>query len=436
MLIRLFKSVALLAVWAMAPMASQGATTLNAEQRLGQALYMDVNLSLHRNQSCNSCHAMQPVVAEKTAGLVPVAAFVDPENVRDGSLVSKGSVAGAAGKLNAPSAAYAAFSPHFHWDAEEELYVGGQFWNGRAATLSEQAKGPPLNPLEMAMPSQWAVVNRLKENPYYVEQFRELYGLDLNAIAENDGTASDRLPPPGVGEAFERMAGAIAAFEKSRMFSPFSSKFDFVLAGQTTFTELERTGLELFNSEKSQCSACHPSKPLATPDGRFMPPLFTDFTFDNLGLPRNVNIPGNPEPDPGLGGRMDIAERDPQGSQLGKHKVVGLRNIAITPPYMHNGVLASLAQVVHFYNTRDTKPRECGDVNDPGFGQACWPAPEIATNVNSEELGDLRLTADEEAALVAFMETLTDGYAEWGNDPNVPPGTPSPFAELVLPPMP
>jgi cytochrome c peroxidase len=288
----------------------------------------------------------------------------------------------------------------------------------------------------MAMPSQWAVVSRVKENPYYVAQFRGLYGLDLDAIAANEGATPDIVPPPGVGEAFERMVGAIAAFEKSRVFSPFSAKYDFVLAGQTTFSELERTGLELFNSEKSQCSACHPTKPLATPDGRFMPPLFTDFTFDNLGIPRNVNIPGNPEPDPGLGGRKEIADRDPRGVQLGKHKVMGLRNIAITAPYMHNGVLVSLAQVVHFYNTRDIKGRECRDVNDPGFGRTCWPAPEIAANVNTEELGDLRLTADEEAALVAFMETLTDGYAEWGDDPNVPAGTPSPFSDLVLPPMP
>mgnify|MGYP000140321486 CR=1 FL=1 len=141
-------------------------------------------------------------------------------------------------------------------------------------------------------------------------------------------------------------------------------------------------------------------------------PLFTDFTFDNLGLPRNVNIPGNPEPDPGLGGRMDIAERDPQGSQLGKHKVVGLRNIAITPPYMHNGVLASLAQVVHFYNTRDVKP-ECPNpltTMEDAIALDCWPAPEIADNVNRDELGDLGLTDEEEDAIVAFLETLTDDF--------------------------
>lgn len=411
------------------------AEPLDAQQLLGKLLYMDVNLSLHRNQSCNTCHAVQPVPRSGDISAIQAVSFVDPENVREGTAVSKGSIEGKSGKLNAPSAGYARFSPRFHWNEEEALYVGGQFWNGRASTLTEQAMGPPLNPLEMAMPSKWAVVDRLRENPYYVAQFRELYGIDLDATPFADGVAGDR-PPAGVEKGFESMARAIAAFEKSRSFSPFTSKYDFVMAGLAEFTKQERDGLELFNSEKSQCSACHPTVPLETPDGAFLPPVFTDFTFDNLGLPRNVNIPGNPEPDLGLGGRSDIAAGDPQGLQLGKHKVMGLRNIAFTAPYMHNGVLRSLREVVHFYNTRDTKPRVCADINDPGFGIDCWAAPEVIQNVNVDELGDLQLSVEQEQALVAFMETLTDGYPEWGNDPLVPSGTPSPYARVALPPSP
>lgn len=412
------------------------ASALDAEQQLGQLLYVDTNLSLQRNQSCNSCHSLQPVGASAVDETNAAAGLVDPENVRDGTAVSKGSVAGKVGRLNAPSVAYARFSPHFHWDADEQLYIGGQFWNGRAAGLAEQAMGPPLNPVEMAMPSRWAVVTRLKENPLYVSRFRELYKIDLDSIPGNETATADVLPPPGVQEAFERMANAIAEFEKSEIISPFTSKYDYVLAGLTDFTELERVGLELFNSEKSQCSACHPSAPISTPDGRYMPPLFTDFSYDNLGLPRNSNIPGDPEPDLGLGGRADIAAADPKGQQLGKHKVMGLRNITITAPYMHNGVLSSLEEVVHFYNTRDVKPRACRDINDPGFGKDCWPAPEVTQNVNAEELGDLGLSADQERALVAFMKTLTDGYPDWGNDSRVPPGTPSPYAGVALPPAP
>jgi cytochrome c peroxidase len=406
----------------------------DAEAELGRILYMDSNLSLHRNQSCNTCHSVQPL---KTASLPGgAAAFVDPENVSSGGAVSKGSVEGRLGRLNAPSTGYARFSPYFHWNADEGLYIGGQFWNGRAATLAEQAMGPPLNPDEMAMPSRWAVVTRLKENAFYVARFRDLYQVDLDAIPARELAPADVLPPPGVNEAFERMADAVSAFEKSRLFSPFTSKYDFVLAGRTEFTEQERVGLELFNSDKSQCSACHPTAPLPTPDGKYMPPLFTDFSYDNLGLPRNTNIPGNPEPDLGLGGRPDIAARDPEGQQVGKHKVMGLRNIALTAPYMHNGVLASLEQVVHFYNARDTKSRQCVDVNDPGFAQTCWPEPEIGQNVNVEELGDLGLSTEQEQALVAFMKTLTDGYPDWGGDARVPPGTPSPFADVAFPPAP
>jgi len=158
-----------------------------------------------------------------------------------------------------------------------------------------------------------------------------------------------------------------------------------------------------------------------------MPPLFTDFTYDNIGLPRNAAMPD--DPDRGLGGRADIAAMDPDGNELGKHKVMTLRNIALTPPYGHNGVLVSLKQVVHFYNTRDTLGELSTDNTDTiNFGITGWPRPEIQQNVNADELGDLKLTSDEEEAIVAFMETLTDDYPIWGNDPNVPVNSPPPFS--------
>ena len=169
------------------------------------------------------------------------------------------------------------------------------------------------------------------------------------------------------------------------------------------------------------------------PDGSPFPPLLTDFTYDNLGVPRNETIPGNPEPDPGLGGRADIAAKDPSGSLIGAHKVMSLRNIALTPPYMHNGAFATLAEVVHFYNTRDTKSRVCSGITDSGFGKDCWPRPEFPDTMNTSELGDLGLTAAEEADIVAFMETLTDNYSKWGG-PDIPKK--SPFADVPFPPLP
>lgn len=421
---RLLIPVLLLALTA----TSRADEPLTPLQALGRKLYEDANLSLHRNQSCATCHSLAPV-----AGTVPAPGFADPVNVATGSPVSKGSVAGRSGKLNTPSAGYAAFSPAFHFDTKEKHFVGGQFWNGRAATLEEQAGQPFLNPDEMALPSNWALITRVKQNPEYVKAFATLFRIDLNRIAPREGAPAHTRPPPLVDAASRRVAEAIAAFERTRVFNRFTSKFDYVLAGKARLTPIEQQGLEIFESEKSKCADCHTSKPGKAADGRVLPPLFTDFTYDNLGLPQNASIPGKPRPDPGLAGHPKIAGTPQAAAELGKHKVMGLRNIAITPPYGHNGVFRTLEQIVHFYNTRDTKPAVCKDSNDPRFGKTCWPVPEIRNNLNTEELGDLKLTAEEEAALVAFMKTLSDGYPDWGNDPAVPPGTPSPFDRLDLP---
>ena len=415
---------------------------LNKVQKLGRLLYSDTSLSLERNQSCASCHTLKrvKVLTEVRPGKYktrkqPAVAFADPDNIRNGTPVSDGSVEGHSGSLNAPSAGYAAFSPFFHWDANEGLYVGGQFWNGRADTLADQAAGPPLNPAEMAMPSRWAVVTRLKENPRYIKLFRKLYQIDLDQIPAYEQAPEGLMPPPGVSAAYTAMTRSIAEFEKSRRFNRFDSRFDFVMAGMARFSEQELRGFGLF-AGKAQCAACHVIDMVVAPGGKAFPPLFTDFSYDNLGVPRNRNIPGNPEPDPGLGGRPDIAARDPAGNDMGKHKVMSLRNIAITPPYMHNGAFSTLEEVVHFYNTRDVKQRVCRDINDPGFGKDCWPEPEFPATVNTDELGDLGLTAEEEEDLVVFLESLTDDYPHWGNDARVPPGTPSPFADVPFPPLP
>lgn len=404
------------------------------EERLGLLLYSDRNLSLHRNQACASCHQLTPVFDPVTKRFLPTAGFVDPDNIAKDTAVSDGSVAHRTGTLNAPSVGYAAFSPSFHWDATEGLYVGGQFWNGRAANLAEQAAQPLLNPLEMAMPSQWAVVERLQENPRYRALFKKVYELDLEQIPRRDKAGTETTAPLGVRAAYGAMTTAIAAFEKTRFFNRFTSKFDYFLAGATELTAKEQRGFDLFNG-KAGCSGCHISDAGIAPDGSVQPPLFTDFTYDNIGLPRNVNIPGNPEPNPGLGGRPDIAARDPAGGDIGKHKVMSLRNIAVTPPYGHNGVFRTLEQITHFYNTRDVLGW-VQDNNDPRFGITGWPSPEITQNVNKDELGNLALTSDEEADVVAFMRTLTDGYPDWGNDPKVPHGAPSPYAQMPFPPFP
>jgi cytochrome c peroxidase len=221
----------------------------------------------------------------------------------------------------------------------------------------------------------------------YRKLFRKVYGVKFNQVDLSD--------PVTVEAMYHMVADAIAEFEKSKVFRRFTSKFDYFLAGAVELTDQEMHGLELFEGA-ALCSACHVTDPVIMPDGTEMPPVFTDFTYDNLGIPKSDNPLIADQPvDFGLGGRPDIAAVDPLGEQLGKFKVSSLRNIAITPPYGHNGFFATLEEIVHFYNTRDVEP---------------WPAPEVPQNVNSDELGDLGLTAEEEAALVAFLRTLTDGY--------------------------
>jgi cytochrome c peroxidase len=121
--------------------------------------------------------------------------------------------------------------------------------------------------------------------------------------------------------------------------------------------------------------------------------------------------------DEGLGGFLKTVPRfaDRAIEQLGKHKVPTLRNVDLRPAegfvkaYMHNGVLKSLRDVVHFYNTRDTLPA-CDKLQAPRPAENCWPQPEVAENMNRDELGKLGLTEEEEAAIVAFMQTLSDGW--------------------------
>jgi len=380
------------------------AAGLSPAQQLGEQLFFDLSLSTGSNQACASCHT-------------PAAAFADPRNTGDplNSPVSPGSIDGEFGTRNAPSAAYARFSPTFHWDGEEGLYEGGQFWDGRDNSLANQASRPPLNPVEMALPDKAAVINALVLNADYVTEFMDVYGLDLIEASTTHA---------GVLAAYDRMAQAIGEFEKSLAFSEFSSKFDYWLAGEYQMTRQEEKGMKLFNG-KAKCNLCHLSNTQQAADGNgIIPPLFTDFTYDNLGIPVNPRIAelhGAPVAvDYGLGGRAAIATIDPvmlangdvvSLGQAGKFKVMSLRNIAATPPYGHNGFFASLKDIVHFYNTRDTLA-DCAAHPAPDVGVNCWPAPEVALNVNSDELGDLHLTSEQEADLVAFLNTLTDGYGE------------------------
>jgi len=339
----------------------------STKERLGKLLFFEESLSTPPGQACSACHA-------------PEIAFADPETELP---VSRGARPGLYGNRNDMPAAYAAFVPPLHFDEEEDVWVGGLFWDGRVNTLAEQAQGPPLNPLEMANPDTSTVAEKLRALSY-AGLFEEVYGPDA---LSNPGTA------------YSHMADAIEAFEKTPEVSPFTSKYDHWLDGEAELSEQEQRGLILFEAEdKGNCAACHPSTPAE--DGS--PPLFTDFTYDNLGVPRNpenpfYSLPPELNPDGFSFVDLGLGQTVNDPAQNGKFRVPTLRNVAVTPPYMHNGVFKTLFTVVAFYNTRNLTE---------------WPVPEVSENVNDEELGALGLTNQEVEDLVAFMQTLTDGWNE------------------------
>ena len=280
---------------------------------LGAKLYFDKNLSEPDGQACASCHQ-------------PFAGYADPV---DGQPVSEGVMGGLFGGRNAPSAAYMGKSPVLGVDAAG-VWTGGAFWDGRASgwtdgkPLIEQAKGPFLNPVEMNNGGPADVIADVKASSY-ARLFKAVYG--PHAFADVD-------------LAYHNTADAIAAFESSRLVNTYSSRFDAYTAGlRWVLTAKEKRGLALFN-DKGQCNLCHPST--GVPSGKA---LFTDFSYDNLGLPVNPEIAAlqghAADTDLGLGGflagtRPTTPVWPPTSN--GAFKVPTLRNVAKTAPYGHNGV--------------------------------------------------------------------------------------------------
>jgi cytochrome c peroxidase len=400
---------------------------LTALEQLGKQVFFDQRLSLRGNQSCAACH--NPDVGW-TGGL---------SHVNAGSAMYEGSVKGLFGGRKPPTVAYA-MAPVLHTVVEdgETLFVGGNFWDGRATgarlrdPIAEQAQKPFVNPVEQAFPDTGCVVQRVCRGEYaaaFEAEFPGSCGIawpsDVDAVCAQQ-TGILRLAPPDrmkSSQAYDQIAMAVAAYERSREVNPFSSKFDRYRVGEVSLTIDEQTGLNLFVG-RAQCANCHPLD--RGPAGG--PPLLTDFTFDNLGVPRNPENPWyrserNPSGpawvDSGLGAFLATRPewRGFAEANVGKHKVPTLRNVdrrpnrAFVKAYMHNGYFKTLRGLVHFYNTRDVKPVCSGSLTEhDALARNCWPAPEVAANINTEELGNLGLTRAEEHALVVFMATLSDGY--------------------------
>ncbi|MCU7905561.1 MAG: c-type cytochrome [Candidatus Thiodiazotropha sp. (ex Epidulcina cf. delphinae)] len=401
-------------------MAGRGAIPIEV---LGERIFEDQDLSINHNQSCASCH---------DAGW----GGTGPDSIINGAgAVYEGSIPGRFGNRKPPSSAYATPSPVFHFSTRGDgQFVGGNFWDGRATgerlanPAADQAQGPFLNPAEQALPDAACVVYRVSMASY-APLYEKVWGAGISSIAfpaDTDSlcgqedvtiqlTAEDRAK---VEMEYDNIALSIAAYEDSPEVNRFDSKFDAGRHGK--LSEQERRGFELFQG-KGKCAACHVSS------GRNA--AFTDFTYDNLGVPQN---PENPaliaDPtfvDSGLGGFL-MKRGEPASvyePEIGKMKVPTLRNVDKRPTpdavkaYMHNGYFKTLKGVVHFYNTRDVKDRCPGPFTEAeALAANCWPAPEVAENVNAEELGNLGLTDEEEDAIVAFMKALTDDEHEDDKD--------------------
>lgn len=360
-------------------------SSLNQVAALGELIFKDQSLSASGKQSCASCH--------------------DPSNAHaqtnDLSVQLGGPNGDIPGFRAVPSLRYLSFAPAFFF-AKDGTPTGGFNRDGRAQTLAEQGHRPFLAPHEMANKDAAEVISRLKQASY-AEQFRKVFGADI----------FDRPD-----DAFERATFALQQYQKEDpSFHPFDSKYDAFLAGKVQLTAAEQRGLALFNNPaKGNCAACHISARSA--DGT--PPLFTDFTYDNIGVPRNMTIPATADPayfDLGLCGpdRTDLASRT---DLCGAFKVPTLRNVATRKVFFHNGVFHSLRDALRFYVRRDTNPEEWYPAGPDGTVVKFNDVPAaMRGNVNTSEAPYNRqqgmapaLSNDEIEDMIRFLNTLTDGY--------------------------
>jgi cytochrome c peroxidase len=395
---------------------------LTPMEQLGKELFFDNISQPARSMSCASCHG-------------PNAGWTGPlpgNNLHGGTY--RGAMPTRFGGRRPPSAAYATFAPVFHYDTGTGEFVGGNFWDGRAtgerlrSPAAEQALGPFLNPVEHNMPDARAVCSHVARSRY-AWLFEEVWG----PIDCSDA---------GLATTYDRIGLSIAAYEGSSEVSPFNSRFDdywraclaagnsaevcglaegekMTLDPQGILTDKEWHGLIEFGE---YCSGCHDS----TTGTYDQPPLFTNFQFANLGVPRNplnpfyrmdrvylddgsaINPEGADWVDLGLGGFLRTRSEWAHLAEVndGKHRTPTVRNVdkrpglGVAKAYMHNGALKTLTEVVQFYNTRDVP-------------SANWPPPEVDRNVNTDlfegfPLGNFELDDDAVEAVVAFLKTLSD----------------------------
>ncbi len=363
---------------------------------LGRRIFLDPAYSASGRQSCASCHD-------------PARAFGPP----DARAVQPGGPnLDRLGFRNTPSLRYVhapiAFTQHFlesevTQGVDDQGPTGGRTWDGRVDTAHDQALMPLMDVNEMANADGAAVVQRLRTTSY-ADEFRRV----LSAPGENvfDDPDSTLVWVTVALETYEQTAAD---------FHPFDSKFDAWLRDDAVLGPAEARGMALFNDmKKGNCASCHPSTRKSASN---RPPIFTDFGFVALGVPRNPELPANRDPrffDLGLCGplRTDLAAHP---EYCGMFRTPSLRNVALRKRFFHNGAIRSLRDAVAFYATRDTAParwypRSGGKPGYDDLPQRYWrnvshevpfaPLPGGRPRLDDREIDDI----------VAFLGTLTDGY--------------------------
>lgn len=365
------------------PSSDSNSGALGPVAQIGEKAFMEPLLSASGRQSCASCHAPE-------AGHAPANAL---------AVQLGGANLDQAGLRNSPSLRYLAKNTAFHFDAEGTP-TGGFFWDGRAATLALQAAGPLLNAKEMANPDKASVAAKIARTSW-ANDFESAFG--KNILQDVD-------------LAFNKLTLALAQYQiEDTEFNAYTSKYDAWLRGTTSLTAQEARGLALFNNPgKGSCASCHTSS--RGSDGSH--PLFTDFTYDNIGLPRNLQIPANADPayfDLGLCARPELSSRS---DLCGAFKVPSLRNVALRRAYFHNGAFKTLKDALTFYVQRDTQPEKWYPLNSDGTVNKFNDLPSaLRGSVNISEApynrrpGDAPALSDAEVDdVIAFLQTLTDGW--------------------------